>query len=516
MAKDAVFAALDLGSNSFHLLVAEAGDGHWQVLDKLKHTVRLAQGLQGDGTLDETVKRRALQSLEHMAQRLRGVPADNTRVVGTKALRAASADRDFLQRAEAILGVPIEVISGREEARLIYHGVCHSLPPLKKNRLVMDIGGGSTELITGHQQRILQRESLDMGCVTFTRRYFDSAGTDKPFAHSWAAAVLEARRVLRPYRRHFLDAGWQQAVGASGTFRATAAVLVANGWTDGGIDRAGLNKLGDWLMANGPQAVSSLAGLNARRAPVFIGGLAIVKGLFESLGLERMEVARGALREGVILDLSGRAANRDVRGSSVTSLARRFSVDAAQVGRVQSVIDALLDAADTRLLKKKQRQLLYWAVELHEAGLSIAHSGHHRHGAYVVENADMPGFSQREQAQLAFLIRHQRGKPEANGPVGAESDKRQLAVQLPLLRAAVAVCRSRLESEQEFANALRGVRWQATDNGPGTLELTLDTQWLQRNPLIAADLRKAARQLRAWPELVQLRLLGTDQALKQA
>ncbi len=516
MTKDAIFAALDLGSNSFHLLVAEAGDGHWRVLDKLKHTVRLAEGLQGDGTLDETVKQRALQSLEHMAQRLRGVPADNTRVVGTKASRAASADRDFLQRAEATLGVPIEVISGREEARLIYHGVCHSLPPLKKNRLVLDIGGGSTELITGCQQRILQRESLDMGCVTFTRRYFASATTNKALASSWAAAVLEVQRVLRPYRRAFLDAGWRQAVGASGTFRAAAAVLAANGWADAGIDRAGLEKLVNWLMANGPQAVNSLVGLSARRAPVFIGGLAIVKGLFESLGLKRMEVARGALREGVILDLSGRAANRDVRGSSVTSLARRFSVDAAQAQHVQAVIDALLDAADSRLLKKKQRQLLYWAVELHEAGLSIAHSGQHRHGAYVVENADMPGFSQRDQAQLAFLIRHQRGKPEANGLVGAESDNRQLAVQLPLLRAAVAVCRSRLNPQQEFADALRGVRWQATDTGPGTLELTLDAQWLQCNPLIAADLRKAARQLRAWPELGQLRVLGTDQALNQA
>jgi len=355
MNKDTVFAALDLGSNSFHLLVTEAGDGHWRVLDKLKHTVRLAEGLQAGGTLSGKVRQRALESLRQMAGRLAGVLPENTRIVGTRALRAASKDRDFFRQAEAILGVPVEVVSGREEARLLYHGVIHSLPPLKKNRLVMDIGGGSTELIVGRGPEIHKRESLHMGCVSFTRRFFAGADSPEKFKKAWQSAVLEARVLLRPHRHAFVQKGWKQAVGASGTFRAVGKVLAANGWVESGISREALDKLVGELMDHGPALLHRLAGLSSQRAPVFPGGLAIVQGLFDSLPIDQVTLAAGALREGVILDLSGRALDKDVRESSVSGLAGRFGVDEAQVRRVQSVVDALLgelnrqsDARDLR------------------------------------------------------------------------------------------------------------------------------------------------------------------------
>lgn len=484
------YAALDLGSNSFHLLVTKVHDDQWQVLDTLKHTVRLAEGLRPDGTLDEKIKQRALDSLRQMAQRLVGVPAENTRVVGTKALRAASADRDFLKRAEATLGRPIEVISGREEARLLYHGVRHSLPPFRKNRLVMDIGGASTELIIGREHIVNLRESLNMGCVAFTRRFFTEAKSRREFQRAWSKTVLETQLTLRPYRHQLLATGWHQAGGASGTFRATARILAATGWSSDGISREGLEKLASTLLSAGPGELDRLPGLSDRRRPVFAAGLAIIHGLFESLDLENLTVANGALREGVVLDLSGRTGQHDIRETSVATLARRFSVDTAQARRLQSVIDGLLTIAGKRLLKKKHRASLRWAVALHEVGLGVAHAGFHRHGAYLVANADMPGFSRTEQAWLAFLIRMQKGKPPAETP--AQVPPVGHSAQLPLLRTALAVCRARHDDWLSFLQAVQKVCWQA---GTNTLELTLDAEWLTANPLIAADLKKTARQL---------------------
>ncbi len=485
------YAALDLGSNSFHLLVARVVNHHWQVLDTLKHTVRLAEGVRSDGTLDSTVKTRALNSLRHMAQRLQGVPKRNTRVVGTKALRAAGKDTNFLHQAKTILGVPVEVIAGREEARLLYHGVVHSLPPLKKNRLVMDIGGGSTELIIGRQHRIAERESLNMGCVSFTRRFFACADSLREFKKAWHAATLEALLLLRPHRSTLVRHGWKQVVGASGTFRAVERVLTANGWSHTGITKEGLDVLTSTLLTRGPDALSQLKGLSDSRRPVFSAGLAIVRALFDSLDLKQVYLAQGALREGLILDLSGWTGGRDVRDSSVESLAMRFSVDQQQVRRVQAVVDGLVSrAAPDFKLKKRHRAALKWVICLHESGLSVAHSGFNRHGAYLVEHADLPGFSRTEQAWLAFLIRAQKGRLDP----GSSTKTRQglWAAQLPLLRCALAVCRSRHDDYGSFLQAVHQVQWNETDK---VLQVTVSGHWLQENPLITADLRKSVRQL---------------------
>jgi exopolyphosphatase/guanosine-5'-triphosphate,3'-diphosphate pyrophosphatase len=491
------YAALDLGSNSFHLLVAQVSEGgaHWQVLDKLKHTVRLAEGINASGRLNTAVRDRALNSLRQMAGRLRGVLPENTRVVGTRALRAASADKGFLREAEAILGVPVEVISGREEARLLYHGVIHSLPPEKKNRLVMDIGGGSTEIIVGRGAKIRGYESLHMGCVVFSRQFFSGKRSEKQRREDWQAAVTAARLTLRPHARAFAELGWRQAVGASGTFRAVAQVLAANGWGQGEITRQGLASLVERVLEMAADSLPSLPGLSASRAPVFTGGLAIVQALFESLQLETVAVASGALREGLILDLSGRSLSADIRETTVASLARRFGVDSAQVERLHGVLTALLEKGKNGglRLKKKARQQLFWAAVLHEIGLGVAHAGYRHHGAYLVENADLPGFSRNEQARLAQLIRDHKG---CLG-IAAGGGEQQLSASdwsappvLPLLRVAVAVCRARGDDWRAFTDALLSVSWQ--DN---RLQLVLPATWSATHPLIAADLKKTAKQL---------------------
>ncbi len=500
-----VYAALDLGSNSFHLLVAQVAAQHWQVQDKLKHMVRLAEGVRSDGSLDAAVRERALHSLRLMRQRLDGISDENIRVVGTKALRSIRADDPFLTQAEDILGVPVEIVSGREEARLLYHGVRHSLPPLKKHRLVMDIGGGSTELIVGQGETILQRESLGMGCVTFTRRFFQQNDERKAFRQAWEAATLEARLVLRPYLQTIQKSGWHQAVGASGTFRAVARVLAATGWgeTDA-IEAEGLTRLVAHVRAGDPAGVRELPGLSRRRAPVFAAGLAIVAALFDSLGLRRVELARGALREGVILDLSGRASHHDIRAGSVNALASRFAVDAAQVRRVQTVVNGLLHrAAPDFTLKKRHRLALEWAIQLHEVGLAVAHSSFNRHGAYLVAHADLPGFSRIEQNWLAFLVRAQKGKLGDEHACPPVAGKTKWAVQLPLLRCALAVCRSRLDNGEAFLQAVQQVCWREADK---TLQVSVDASWLQANPLIAADLKKTARQLEAQNQTGKLAL----------
>ncbi len=479
-------AAIDLGSNSFHMLLARLDNDQLQVIDRHKEMVRLAEGLDEDNRLDEEVAQRAIDCLERFGQRIRSVPEENVRIIGTNTLRKARNSQKFLKRAEKALGHPVEIVSGREEARLVYLGVAHGLPVDGKQRLVIDIGGGSTELIIGKDFDTLMRESLSMGCVSMTRMRFPN-GEIK--AKAWKKAVMQARLELLPVVANYIQLGWDYAVGASGTMRSVAAVIKAQGWSDGAITREGLLKLEEAVLSVKNVDKLKLEGLSDDRRPVFVGGLAVVKALFDGLGIESMTPAQGALREGALYDLSGRLHHNDVRGRTIATLMDRFVMYPAQAERVRATVVKLLKmSTDSCGLSKPQKRLLKWAAQLHEVGLRVAHTGYHKHGAYFVGHADMPGFSRSEQQLLALLIRTQRRKTSRSLFADLSDDDRlQVVKMMIVLRLALLLRRDRQDSWIPLKDF--------QSDGKDVL-LAFRDDWLEEHPLTRADLAQEAKYLK--------------------
>jgi exopolyphosphatase/guanosine-5'-triphosphate,3'-diphosphate pyrophosphatase len=473
-------AAVDLGSNSFRLEIARVAGDQLYPLDSLKETVRLAGGLTDDKLLDEAAQVRALDCLQRFGERLRGLSPEAIRCVGTSALRVAKNAALFIPKAEQALGHPIEIVAGREEARLIYLGVAHSLPSSPDKRLVVDIGGGSTEFIIGHGLKPHERESLHMGCVNFSRRFFAGGVIDKA---ALKAAEVAARVEVERIEREFSRGNWQQAVGSSGTARALREILELNGWSARGITADGLAQLRTQLIKAGNIDMLELAGLSRDRRPVIAGGFAIMAGLFAELGIEQMDVAETAMREGILYDLLGRFHKQDMREVTVDEFTRRYHIDSQQAARVKQVAVKLLAAAG--MGTENDERFLDWAARLHEIGLSVSHGGYHRHSGYILGNADMPGFSRSDQARLALLARAQRGAliklPESGADVVALSDNDRLLVWL--LRQAVILCRNRADPR------LPEVKVEA--NGK-RFRLILPEGWLERRPLTRRALEEEA------------------------
>ncbi len=481
------FAAIDLGSNSFHLIVAQETDGHLQVRDRLREMVRLAGGLDSRGALDESARERALACLRRFGQRLRGFRPEMVRVVGTNTLRKAKSP-GFLQQAEEALGHPIEVISGREEARLIYLGVAHSLPDSEANRLVVDIGGGSTELILGRRFEPLELESLYMGCVSYSQRFFaDGVVSEKAMRD----AVIAARLELQGLENEFAGIGWQQVVGASGTIRAVGEVVHAMGWSEEGITLESLRRLASELIKAGHIEKLRLTGLKEERLAVFPGGVAVLLAIFDSLPIGQMQVSDWALREGLLYDLIGRVHHEDVRERTINMLCQAYRADRRQGERVEQTAREALGqvASDWGLTSEEDGQLLGWAARLHEIGLAIAHSGYHKHGAYLVENSDMPGFSSSEQQRLALLMRgHRRKFPLALFRGVPKPQQQRLQRLTILLRLAVLLHRSHSDVPPVK------VQFQA---GGKSLAMHFPNGWLADHPLTEADLAQEATYLEA-------------------
>lgn len=483
-----VIAAVDLGSNSFHMKVARAVDSQLAVIDRMRDTVRLAAGLNERKKLRDKACHRALATLERFGQRLRDVPSKNVRAVGTNTLREARNGDAFLSDAEAALGHPIEVISGREEARLIYLGVAHSTAPLAGRRLVVDIGGGSTELIIGQQFDALHTESLYMGCVGMSREYFPDGLID---GRSMRRAEIAARQELEHIEESYRRLGWESAMGASGTIRSIGAIIHDQDWGRQGITAKGLKKLREALIAAGRADRLNLRGLHAERAPVFAGGVAILSAVFDALKVESMSLSDGALREGLLYDLMGRLEHRDVREATIDDLGKRYRVDDAQARRVAASAGLLLgqvtDAWD--LGDQHYAHLLEWAARLHEIGLDIAHSGYHRHGAYVLRYADLPGFSHQEQAEVAALVHVHRRKFDAKrlDDLPRRHRKRLLSLAV-LLRIAVVLHRGRHDVD---------LAQLTTKAGAGGLRLDFPPGWLLEHPLTEADLAREKSYLKA-------------------
>ena len=483
MARHDTLAAVDLGSNSFHLQIGRVVGRQIYPLDAVREVVRLGAGLTAEKRIDRATQAAALEALAKFAERLRGFPRAAVRAVGTNALRVAKNSPQFLREARAVLGFPIEVISGREEARLIYLGVAHALPAASHQRLVVDIGGGSTEVIIGTGLEPQLTESLYMGCVSYSLKYFPGGRIDKP---RMKAAELAARQELSSIAQTYRDAGWTEAVASSGTARSMENILRENGFASDGLTREGLDKLRNLLLKMEKADPERIAGLRPNRAPVLPGGVAIMGAALEALGIDSMKVSDGALRHGVLYDLLGRFEHHDMREATVAQFARRYHVDAAQAERVRNlslkIYDALAPGADRD--EDADRMLLEWAARLAEIGLSIAHAQYHKHSAYVLSNADMPGFSRMEQARLARIVLAHRGKL---GKVqeGLEGADWKLVFAL---RLAALILRSRTDARLPFLRV-------AADSGGFAIDLP--QSWLDENALSAAALDSEADHWKA-------------------
>jgi exopolyphosphatase/guanosine-5'-triphosphate,3'-diphosphate pyrophosphatase len=486
MSDAAELAAVDLGSNSFRMEIGRVVGTQIYTLDSLREPVRLASGLNRDKLLSRESMQRGLDALERFGERLRGLDRENVRAVATNTLRVARNAPEFLNRAEQLLGVPIEVIGGREEARLIYFGVAHLQEPGASRRLVVDIGGGSTEIIVGTGYRPEVLESVYAGCVSYSMRFFPGELCTKG---AFREAELAARRLFEVVSREIRRTGWQEAIGSSGTARALAELLEQNGFSDHGITIDGLERLKSALIRAGRTTDLRLAALKPDRIPVLPGGLAIMRAAFDELSIERMSVSDGALRTGVLYDLLGRARHEDMRDTTVREFMQRYGVDELQANRVGQLATALwqgLEAAPRAPRGPGHQatgELLAWSAQLHEIGLSISHNGYHKHGAYILSNADMPGFSRREQSTLAALVLGHTGKlAKMKGAATALPDWYPLIC----LRLAAVAYRSR---SVEAAPPLRLYQDRSR------LVIELPRPWLEANPLTDYDLRQEIEEL---------------------
>jgi exopolyphosphatase/guanosine-5'-triphosphate,3'-diphosphate pyrophosphatase len=494
-----VLAAVDLGSNSFHMVVARRANGQLIIVDRLREMVRLGAGVGDDGQLDPVVAARAIACLKRFGHRLEDMHADYVRVVGTSALRRAKRKQAFLERARAAIGHPIEIISGREEARLIYSGVVHTLPLQQGRRLVVDIGGGSTELIIGRGLAPLQLESLELGCVSLSERFFPRGKLSK---ERFAKARLAAQQELEPIRLAFRSRGWESVAGSSGTVRAIFEAIRQIEPRSTAITPEGLERLVRIVQRAGHVSRIPLASLAPERRVIFPGGLAILAEVVTRLGIRQMRAAEGAMREGVLHDLMGRYTAVDARERSVRSLQRRYHVDFAHAERVEATAMLFLgQVRHTWELDDPLAELaLRWAARLHEIGLDVAHSGYHRHGAYLLENADLPGFAREEQALVAQLVRSHRRKLALDALQNLIPPWDDLAVRLILiLRLAVLLHRNRAST--------RPPAMRLVPRGRG-VELRFRLRSLRNHPLTAADLQQEVAFLKA--ERIPLRVVTRD------
>ena len=481
-----MLASVDLGSNSFRLQICRNNNGQLQVVDSIKEMVRFAAGLDEHKNLDLASQERALNCLSKFGERLRGFSPEQVRVVATNTFRVAKNINQFIPKAEAALGFPIEVIAGREEARLIYTGVVHTLPPNGEKMLVIDIGGGSTEFVIGSELQPTHTESLPMGCVTYSLRFFQHKISEKDFQTAINTARSEIQRISKLLKRE----GWDVAVGTSGSAKAIRDVLAAEtGNDEETITYAGMKKLMQRICEAGNTRKAKFDGLKPERIDVFAGGLAVMMAAFEELEIKSMIVTDAALRDGVFYDLIGRQLHEDLREQTVSQFQKRYHVAINQANRVAATANVFMESlaqhASVQELKYWQ-QYLDWAARLHEIGTDIAYTAYHKHTAYILDQADMPGFSRKEQQLLSLLTLGQRGdvrKIEAQ--VG---DNQMMWAAIFALRLAVLFCRARLPLELPARTQLR------FDTLKHSFILRISQQWLEDNPLTAGALDNEVEQ----------------------
>lgn len=478
------------------MLIGRFVDRQLQVIDRVREHVCLAAGLDDENRISDEACERAVRCLERMAERLRNVPGEGVRAVGTNTLRRAVNGPELREACERALGHDIEIVSGQEEARLIYLGVAHA-GFREEARLVIDIGGGSTEVIVGSGFDVTVAHSLFMGCVSWSRRFFPEGELRK---EAFRKAEIAARLELTGIAKALRELGWSAAVGTAGTVNAVSEILRAGGWGDGEITPEGLKLLRRRLIEAGSVARLDLDGLKRDRAAVLPGGLAILRALFKALRIERLDVSSGAMREGVLYDLIGRMRHEDVRDRTIAGMIERYQIDRAQAGRVERTALRLLTSAplaEDGFDAETARRLLVWAARLHEAGIALSFTGYHRHGAYLVEHGEMPGFSRDEQRTLAVLIRtHRRRLQRALFAAIPQPERAAVERLAVIFRLAVLLNRGRLS---QMTPTL------AVDDQRSRLRLEFPAGWTEANPLSLADLEQEQSYLRALDVRLEVR-----------
>lgn len=492
-----LLAAVDLGSNSFRLVIGRiesspVGD-QIRPIDQIKETVRLAAGLGEGGHLSPAAQERALAALTRFGERLRAFSPDAVRAVATNTFRVATDARTFLQRSQDALGFPIEVIAGREEARLIYLGAAHTLPSDGRIRLVVDIGGGSTECIVGTDYTSTLLESVPLGCVSLTQQHFDGGKVDRA---SLERARMACRDALQSLSARYREAGWEVAIGTSGTAKALWQIA-QNDLNEPTLTRQSLERMEALLLKAGHTDRLQLAGLKADRRPVMAGGLSMMSAVFEEFGIESLDYCDGALREGVLYDLLGRSSGADMRDITVARMVRHYALDELHGHSLAQLSTELYRQASRSAPETLNRdaRLLAWAAQLSEVGLSISHADQHKHGGYILEHCDMPGFSEHEQALIAQTVLGQTGGLTKMRPLMVDDED---WLRVLCLRLAVILNRRR---DRHLPPRIR-LRLK----GSGA-RLELPADWVLSHPLTHQSMQQeAAEWSRAgpWPLLYQM------------
>lgn len=480
-------AAVDLGSNSFHMIICSLQDGKLQTIDRLKEMVRLAAGMDEHKTLDNVTQEKALACLERFGQRISNFPPNSVRIVGTNTLRQARNADQFIHKAERALGHPIHIISGIEEARLIYQGVAHSLASNANNRFVMDIGGSSTEYIIGQHDSAHTKESLNMGCVTVSQNFFKNGNISKK---AFKKATLFAEQQLEPFQDKFNSQHYDEAIGASGSLKAISNVLQTSGFSSNGITLAGMEKLVAHLLTLEHVDQIQFPALSVERRPVFIGAVAIVYATLKTLNIQQMTVSDGALREGLVYDLLGRIYNHDIRSQTSQTIAARYHTDTRHAEQIKATIRYMVAQLEDQLCfndNPASLQYLEWAAELHEIGFEIAHSQYHKHSAYIIENADLAGFSKQDQMILSSLVRSHRKKFSLSRFDDLPAPWRRFTPIMSIVfRLATVLHRNRHSTRPDFQISIEG----------NDIELRFAEHWLEQAPLTQADLKQEAQYLK--------------------
>ncbi len=480
------FAAIDLGSNSFHMVVAEPEGSSIRIIDGLRVPVRLGAGLDNEKKLKKQTRLAALDALGQFAQRLRGVPLKQVRIVGTNTLRRAKNSGEFMDEAQAILGKRIDIISGREEARLIFSGVSHAAPDPDTQRLVIDIGGGSTELIIGKGFKPKLLESINMGCVSYTGRFF---ADKKISADDIKKASVEAQVELSPIALSYMDAGWAEVTGCSGTIKAVSRILEELGFSAGEITRDGIRSLINAIDKAGSVDKLNLQSISSDRSLVICGGLAILHAIMKTLKIKQLQASPVALREGLIFDMVGKAEHIDIQSQTLHNLTNRYDIDTQQALRVETAAITFFEQVTKawKLDEDTDQQQLIWAAKLHELGKAVAHTQYHKHGAYIIENSDLIGFSLAQQKVLALLVRFHRRKIIVSEFDSLQKAERARVVKLlGLLRLAVLIHRGR------HTVKLEQFKLKVKED---QLSVSVDEHWLEENPLTGAELAAEADRL---------------------
>lgn len=481
------FSAIDLGSNSFHMIVARIVNGSIQVLSRIKRRVRLAEGLDENGVLSQEAIDRGVACLALFAKRLQGFSAENVKVVGTYTLRRAVNKDDFLAQAKNVFPYPIEIISGEEEATLIYAGVSHTQAE-QGRKLVVDIGGGSTEMSIGDGFTLLRAESRHMGCVSFAKQFFEGDLLSRErFEQAYQTAMQRIADLSEEYR----TLGWKNVFGSSGTIKTVSKVLEANGLGDGLITEDRLIDLIEQCLLYRSLTEIRLRGLLEERADVLVPGLAILLALFRTFHIQSMRYSDGALREGVMYGLESGFQVGNIRQRTAIALSEQFNIDQEQAKRVRDTAITLFEQVKQWKnpgQAKEMKSLLHWASLLHEVGISINHYGVHRHSAYIISNRDLPGFDSEQQNLLALLLRyHLKGFKRSDIRGSHRYQHRDILTLLRLLRLAVLLNRSRQATvaPQHLQLTVEKRHWV----------LQFESDFLLKNPLVLADLEEERQQL---------------------